>query len=250
MEGKMEDFSNQVAIITGASRGIGKAISRRFLAQGAKVIGIYAGNREAAEIFLAQAAEAGWHLEMIQCDISDSKQVSRLFQGIEEQQARLDILVNNAGIRRDAVLALMAETQWQQVLDTNLTGTYLMCRLAVPLMMQNKYGRIINITSPAAHIGFPGQANYAASKAGQIALTRTLAKEVARKKITVNCVSPGFIETDFIQDLPADQLSAYKKMVPMRRFGKPEEVADGVLYLASRGASYISGTTLDINGGL
>jgi len=120
----------------------------------------------------------------------------------------------------------------------------------VLMMMRNKYGRIINITSPVAHLGFPGQANYAASKAGQVALTKTLAQEVARKKITVNCVSPGFIATDFINDLNKDQLAAYKKMVPMRRFGTPDEVADAVLFLAGTSAAYITGTVLEINGGL
>ena len=246
----MDNFKGQVAVVTGASRGIGKAISHRFLENGATVIGVYAGNHKAADAFLAESKDKNWQLKMTQCNIADSKQVNLLFQDLEAQLGRLDILVNNAGIRRDAILALMAEEQWQQVIDINLTGTYLMCRKAVPLMMQHKYGRIINITSPSSQIGFPGQANYAASKAGQIGLTRTLAKEVARKKITVNCVSPGFIETDFIRDLSSEQLSAYKKMVPMRRFGTPEEVADSVLFLASRCASYISGSTLDINGAL
>jgi 3-oxoacyl-[acyl-carrier protein] reductase len=169
---------------------------------------------------------------------------------VEEKYQALDILVNNAGVRRDAVLALMQTEQWQQVIDINLTGTYFMAKQAVLLMMQHKYGRIINITSPVAYLGFPGQANYAASKAGQIALTRTLAKEVAKKKITVNCVSPGFISTDFINDLDKEQLISYKKMVPMRRFGTPEEVADAVLFLAGPRAAYITGTVLEINGGL
>jgi 3-oxoacyl-[acyl-carrier protein] reductase len=144
----------------------------------------------------------------------------------------------------------MQTEQWQQVIDINLTGTFFMAKKAVLLMMQKKYGRIINITSPVAHLGFPGQANYAASKAGQIALTKTLAKEVAKKKITVNCVSPGFISTDFINDLDNEQLASYKKMVPMRRFGTPEEVADAVLFLAGQKAAYITGTVLEINGGL
>ena len=173
-----------------------------------------------------------------------------LFALIEEKYPTLDILVNNAGIRQDAMLAMMRIKQWQQVIDTNLTGTYLMARQAVLLMMRNRYGRIITITSPVAHLGFPGQANYAASKAGQVALTKTLAQEVARKKITVNCVSPGFIATDFIKDLAPDQLAAYKKMVPMRRFGTPEEVADAVLFLAGSRAAYITGTILAIDGGL
>ena len=145
---------------------------------------------------------------------------------------------------------MMTSDDWNRVIEVNLTGTYLMSKQAVLLMMKKKYGRIINITSPVADLGFAGQANYAASKAGQVAFTKSLAKETAKKKITVNCVSPGFILTDFIKDLPQEQLAAYKKMVPMRRFGTAEEVADAVLFLASDRASYITGTVLDITGGL
>ncbi len=140
-------------------------------------------------------------LDLLKCNIANEEEVTALFAMIEEKYQSLDILINNAGIRRDAVLALMQTEQWQQVIDINLTGTFFMAKQAVLLMMQNKYGRIINITSPVAHLGFAGQANYAASKAGQIALAKSLAKEVAKKKITVNCISPGFIATDFINDL-------------------------------------------------
>jgi 3-oxoacyl-[acyl-carrier protein] reductase len=160
------------------------------------------------------------------------------------------VLVNNAGIRQDAVVALMDVNKWQKVLDVNLTGTFLMSKHAVLFMMQNKYGRIINITSPVARLGFTGQANYAASKAGQIALTKTLAKEVAKKKITVNCVSPGFIATDFLDGLSNELLAEYKKLVPMRRFGSVKDVANAVIFLAGKQASYITGTTLDVTGGL
>jgi 3-oxoacyl-[acyl-carrier protein] reductase len=144
----------------------------------------------------------------------------------------------------------MDDESWQQVIDVNLSGTFYMSKQAVLLMMKQKYGRIINITSPVAHLGFAGQANYAASKAGQIGMTRTLAKETARKKITVNCVSPGFIATELLDDLSAEQLAAYKNMVPMRRFGTAEEVAEAVLFLAGAQASYITGTVLEVNGGL
>ncbi|PID74626.1 MAG: beta-ketoacyl-ACP reductase [Desulfobacterales bacterium] len=162
----------------------------------------------------------------------------------------MQVLINCAGIRRDAVLAMMKHNDWQSVIDINLSGSFLMSRGAVPLMMQGKYGRIINITSPIAHLGFAGQSNYAASKAGQVAMARSLAKEVARKNITVNCISPGFIATDFIADLPEKQVKAYKQMVPMRRFGTVEEVADAALFLASAKAGYISGTVLEVAGGL
>jgi 3-oxoacyl-[acyl-carrier protein] reductase len=144
----------------------------------------------------------------------------------------------------------MDNSDWQQVIDVNLTGTFNMSKHAVMLMLKHKYGRIINITSPVAHLGFAGQTNYAASKAGQIGMTRSLAKETARKKITVNCVSPGFIATDFLDDLSDEQLAAYKNLVPMRRFGRPEEVADAVLFLAGPQASYITGSVLEVNGGL
>jgi 3-oxoacyl-[acyl-carrier protein] reductase len=246
----MEDFRGQTVIVSGATRGIGRAIAASFLEQGASVIGIYAGNSEAAASFSEEFNQYGSKLDLLKCDIAKEAEVISLFKMVEEKYQSLDILVNNAGIRRDAVLALMQTEQWQQVIDINLTGTYFMAKQAVLLMMQNKYGRIINITSPVAHLGFSGQSNYAASKAGQVALSKTLAKEVAKKKITVNCVSPGFIATDFINDLGKEQLAAYKKMVPMRRFGTPEEVAHAVLFLAGKGAAYITGTVLEINGGL
>ena len=246
----MENFSGRTALVSGATRGIGRAIAGKFLAAGANVIGLYAGNTEGAAAFAGEYAHYSAQLTLRQCDISREDEVKALFAMVEETYPALDILVNNAGIRRDAMLALMRTEQWQQVIDINLTGTYFMAKQAVLLMMQNKYGRIINITSPVAYLGFPGQANYAASKAGQVALSRTLAQEVAKKKITVNCVSPGFIATDFINDLDKDQLATYKKMVPMRRFGTPEEVADAVLFLAGQRAAYITGTVLEINGGL
>lgn len=246
----MEDFTGQTAIISGATRGIGKAIAMKFLQAGASVIGIYAGNTEAAALFSKECNAYAGQFELLQCDISKEAEVATLFKVIEDKYHSLDILVNNAGIRKDAVLAMMQTKQWQQVIDTNLTGTYFMTKQAVLLMMQKKYGRIINITSPVAHLGFAGQANYAASKAGQVALTKTVAKEVAKKKITVNCVAPGFIATDFISNLDKEQLAGYKKMVPMRRFGTPEEVADAVLFLAGHRAAYITGTVLEIDGGL
>jgi 3-oxoacyl-[acyl-carrier protein] reductase len=246
----MENFAGQTAIVSGATRGIGRAIAEKFLKAGARVIGIYGKNPDGARSFASEFAEYTDHFELLQCNIAKEAEVDALFAMVEKKYQALDILVNNAGIRRDALLALMQRKQWQDVIDINLTGTYYMAKRAVLLMMQNKYGRIINITSPVARLGFAGQANYAASKAGQVALTKSLAKEVARKKITVNCVSPGFIATDFINDLGKEQLAEYKKMVPMRRFGKPEEVADAVLFLAAPRAAYITGTVLEISGGL
>lgn len=246
----MNQFTGQTAVVTGATRGIGKAITLAFLEQGASVLGIYGGDTRAAEAFGDQCRQYGDKLRLFKCDVSDPEQVEAFFHEVEESCASLEILINNAGIRRDAMVAMMQPNDWKKVVDINLGGTFLMAKPAIPLMMKNKYGRIINITSPVAHLGFPGQANYAASKAGQIGFTKSLSKEIAKKKITVNCVSPGFIDTDFINDLPADQLSAYKKLVPMRRFGTAEEVASAVLFLASKEAAYITGSVLEINGGL
>ncbi len=246
----MQDFTGQKVVISGASRGIGKGISLAFLRQGATVIGVYGGNREAADKLQEECSEFGERLQLHQCDVSKASQVETFFQQVEEQFDTIDILINNAGIRRDKLLALMDMESWQQVLDINLTGTFTMSQKAVLLMLKQKYGRIINITSPVASMGFAGQTNYGASKAGQIGLTRSLCKETARKKITVNCISPGFIDTDLLDDLSDEQMKAYKKLVPMRRFGKIEEVAAAVLFLASKDAAYITGSVLDINGGL
>ena len=246
----MDLFTGQKVIVTGATRGIGKAVSTAFLEQGAIVIGIYGGNREAARRFEQECTAAGRAISLFCCDVSDEHDVKGFFTQVEAAYDSVEILVNCAGIRQDCLTALMKQEQWQSVIDINLTGTFNMCRSVVPLMLKHKYGRIINITSPVSHLGFQGQSNYAASKAGQIGFTRSLAKETARKKITVNCVSPGFIDTDFISDLSAEQVSTYKKMVPMRRFGTVEEVSSSILFLASPQASYITGTILEVSGGL
>ena len=237
-------------MVTGASRGIGRAISEALLARGATVIGIYGGNTAAADEFAASCGAAADRLQLHRVDVSDYQAVEAFYQQIEEQFDTIDILINNAGIRRDGVLAMMAEQDWRQVLDVNLTGGYIMAKFAVQLMMKQKYGRIVFITSPMGHLGFAGQANYAASKAGQVGLMKSLSKEVAKRKITVNCVSPGFIATDLIDDLADGQLKAYKKMVPARRFGTPQEVADAVLFLSGKNAAYINGSVLEITGGL
>jgi len=250
----MTDFQGRKAVISGATRGIGKAIAMAFLEAGATVIGVYNSNRKAADSFMQEWQESASFQEnrlfLYQCDISDQASVLKLFNGIEQQFDTIDILVNNAGIRRDAVLAMMQSDDWHRVIDVNLTGTFNMSKQAVLLMMKQKYGRIIHITSPMAHMGFAGQTNYAASKAGQIGMMRSLSKETAKRKITVNCVSPGFIDTELLEGLTADQLAQYKKLVPMKRFGKPQEVAAAVLFLAGEQASYISGAVLEITGGL
>lgn len=244
----MVGFKDKIALITGATRGIGRAVAESLLAKHCTVVGIYSSNHEEAEKF-----KASWPAEQLQlvcCNVADHQQVQKFYEDLETRHETLDVLVNNAGVRRDAIVALMSSDQWQQVIDINLTGTFNMAKGAIPLMMKQKYGRIVNITSPSSYMGIQGQANYAASKAGQVGFTRTLAKEVARKKITVNCVSPGFIKTDLLDDLSEDQIAAYKKMVPMRRFGTLDEVVDAVLFLASEKASYVTGSVLEVNGGL
>lgn len=246
----MHDFTGQIAVVTGATRGIGRAIAQALLDGGATVLATYAGNQEAAAQFAAANVAAGYRLRLSQFDVADYEQVSRFYRQVEEEFGHIHILVSNAGIRKDGVLAMMVPTDWQRVLDVNLTGSYNMAKHAVLLMLRERYGRIIFITSPMAHAGFAGQANYAASKAGQIGMARSLSKETAARKITVNCVSPGFIDTELLTGLTAEQIAAYKKSVPMGRFGKPEEVAEAVLFLCGPKAAYITGSVLEVNGGL
>jgi 3-oxoacyl-[acyl-carrier protein] reductase len=246
----MLEFEGKTAVVTGATRGIGRAITEALLARGATVAGIYGGNQVAAEAVVEACGQYEGRLLLRQLDVSDYQAVAAFFAELESAWDTLDILVNNAGIRRDAVLAMMKEEDWRRVLDVNLTGGYNMSKFAVPLMMKQKYGRIVFITSPMGHLGFAGQSNYAASKAGQVGLMKSLSKEVAKRKITVNCVSPGFIATELIDDLTEMQIKEYKKMVPANRFGTPVEVADAVLFLASERAAYINGAVLEITGGL
>lgn len=246
----MDDFKGQIAIVTGATRGIGRAITLEFLEQGATVVGVYGSNPQAAENMLQECEQFDGRLHLEQCDVADYAQVEDFFKKIEEKYESIDVLVSNAGIRRDAFLAMMPSEDWNRVIGVNLTGSYNMAKFAVMLMMKKKYGRIIFITSPMAYLGFAGQANYAASKAGQIGMMRSLAKETAKRKITVNCVSPGFIDTELLDGLSEEQMKEYKKMVPMRRLGKPEEVADAVLYLAGPKSTYVTGSVLEVNGGI
>jgi 3-oxoacyl-[acyl-carrier protein] reductase len=250
----MSDFQGKKAVVTGATKGIGKAITTAFLEAGATVIGVYGSDRDAADSLAQKWQQHSSYREnslfLSPCDVADESQVHNFFAMVEENFDTIDILVNSAGIRRDAVLAMMHSTDWQRVIDVNLTGTFNMSKQAVLLMLKQKYGRIIHITSPIAHMGFEGQTNYGASKAGQIGMMRSLAKETAKRKITVNCISPGFIDTELLADLTGDQVERYKKMVPMKRFGRPEEVAAAVLFLAGEQASYISGAVLEVTGGL
>ncbi len=242
------DFNGWNVIITGGTRGIGLAISEAFLTRGANVTALYQGNEAAAQAFKSRHPED--RLETARLDISDYKAAEAFFKEYSLRKKSLEVLVNNAGVRKDNAVGMMPPEDWNAVLSTNLGGTYAMSKFALLKMMENRFGRIISITSPSGSMGFQGQANYAASKAGQVAFTKSLAKEAARRQITVNCVSPGFIDTELIADLPEDQRNAYKSMIPMRRFGKPEEVASAVIFLASRDSSYITGAVLEVTGGL
>ena len=246
----MSEFAGQIAVVTGATRGIGLAVSRALLAAGATVLGVYGSDREAAHRLLIESGDVGERLQLFQCDVADYDAVAELYGTIEERFDSIDILVSNAGIRRDAVLAMMSADDWRRVIEVNLNGSFHMAKHAVMLMMKKRYGRIIFITSPMAYLGFAGQSNYAASKAGQVGLMRSLSKETAKRKITVNCVSPGFIDTELIAGLSETQRAEYRKMVPLRRFGTPDEVAEAVLFLAGPKSAYITGSVLEINGGI
>ena len=243
------DFYDQTVVVTGGTRGIGRAASEAFLAAGADVVCLYGGDESAADKMRADHENQGG-LRIERLDVADADACQDFWRRLEADEIVPQVLVNNAGIRRDNVLAMMPEEDWRRVMDVNLGGVFNMSKFAVQAMSGRRYGRIVNLTSPSGQLGFEGQANYAASKAGMVALTKSLSKEVAKRGITANCVSPGFIDTDFIRDLPEDQAKKYKQMVPAKRFGKPEEVADAILFLASRESAYITGAVLEVTGGL
>ena len=246
----MHDFKGQTVIVTGGTRGIGKSIAESFLRAGARVLVTYSSNEVSMEQFKQDNTEFSGSYDIQKFTVSRYEDVEKFFDYVETKYGSLEVLVNNAGVRKDAVLAMMKESEWHDVLNVNLSGVFYTCKFAVMIMMRKRYGRIINITSPSGKYGFEGQANYAASKAGLVALTKSLSKEVARRGITVNCVSPGFIETELIQDLSKELRDSYIAQVPLKRFGKPEEVAACVLFLASKDASYVNGSTLEVTGGL
>jgi 3-oxoacyl-[acyl-carrier protein] reductase len=244
------DFKGQTALVAGGTRGIGRAISEAFLKAGAKVVATYLSNDEEAKKFKKANADRANFLDIYQFNVTDYESVENFYKKVEVKYKSFQILVISSGIRSDSIVGMMKAEDWNRVINTNLTGTFNLSKLAVQSMMRQRYGRIITLTSPIGKFGFAGQANYAASKAGQVAFTRSLSKEVASRKITVNCVSPGFIDTDFIGDLPEEQRKAYKDQVPLKRFGTPEDVTYPVLFLASRETDYITGSVLDVTGGL
>jgi 3-oxoacyl-[acyl-carrier protein] reductase len=238
----------QVALITGASRGIGRAIALSLAAEGANVVVNYASSSAAAEQVVAEITQGGGSAIALQADVSKADQVDALVNATMEKWHRLDILVNNAGITRDTLLLRMKPEDWQAVIDINLTGVFLCTRAASKIMLKQKSGRIINITSVSGLMGNPGQANYSAAKAGVIGFTKTIAKELASRGITVNAVAPGFINTDMTSDVKSEEIL---KFIPLGRFGQPEEVAGMVRFLAAdSAASYITGQVLNVDGGM
>jgi 3-oxoacyl-[acyl-carrier protein] reductase len=243
-------YNNQTVIVTGGTRGIGAGLTTAFLKEGAQVIATYGSNDQAAQEFKDSLGEFSSKVFLKKFDVSIASQVEAFYQWVEETFPSVEVLVNNSGIRKDQLLASMSLEEWKRVLEVNLDGTFLMTQKAVLLMMKTRYGRIVNISSVGGRLGLAGQANYAASKAAQIAMSKSLSKEVGKRGITVNNVAPGFIETELLSDLPEELIKEYKKSVPLKRFGTVEEVASAVLFLASREASYITGETLEISGGL
>jgi 3-oxoacyl-[acyl-carrier protein] reductase len=243
------DLSGQLAIVTGASRGIGRTIAGRLAAAGARVICV-ARSAERLDQVVAEITSGGGEAEPRPCDVTDGTAVDQLIEQVVEQWSRIDVLVNNAGITRDTLIPRMTDAQWDEVLQTNLRSAFLLTRAVTRPMMQQRSGRIINIASVSGLIGNPGQSNYSASKAGMIGMTRSVARELAKRKVTVNAICPGFIATEMTEALGSALLDEVKKRVPARRLGTTAEVADAVLFLASGAADYITGQVLTIDGGL
>ena len=243
-------MKGKIALVTGGSRGIGRAIALKLAEAGCDVAVFYAGRKDAAEETVQQLQGLGVRAICVQCDVSDENQVAAAFKQVCDELGLPDILVNNAGIVRDGLAMRMSAENFRAVLDTNLTGAFNMIHACLPGFLRRRSGRIINISSVSGMMGNPGQANYASSKAGLIGLTKTIAREVASRGITVNAVAPGFIETDMTRSMNEAALNAGVAQVPMGRMGRPEDVANAVRFLASDEASYITGCVLKVDGGM
>ncbi|MBO9997455.1 MAG: 3-oxoacyl-[acyl-carrier-protein] reductase [Cyanobacteria bacterium SID2] len=244
----LQRLKEKVAIVTGGSRGIGRATVLALAAEGAKVVVNYASSSTAAEEVVQQIQDMGGEAIAVQADVSKADQVDALIKATTDKWGQIDVLVNNAGITRDTLLLRMKPEDWQAVIDLNLTGVFLCTRAVSKLMLKKKTGRIINIASVAGQMGNPGQANYSAAKAGVIGFTKTVAKELASRGVTVNAVAPGFIETDMTEGLQAEEIL---KFIPLGRYGKAEEVAGLIRFLAADpAAAYITGQTMNVDGGM
>jgi 3-oxoacyl-[acyl-carrier protein] reductase len=245
----LPNLQGKVAIVTGASRGIGRAIAQELANYGASVVVNYASSNDAAESLVTEIITAGGQAIALQADVSKSDQVDALFNAAIDKFKRVDILVNNAGITRDTLLLRMKPEDWQAVIDLNLTGVFLCTRAASKIMLKQRSGRVINIASVAGQMGNPGQANYSAAKAGVIGFTKTVAKELASRGITVNAVAPGFIATDMTSNL--SNTEDILKYIPLGRYGQPEEVSGVVRFLAADpAAAYITGQVFNVDGGM
>ncbi|MBC2702958.1 3-oxoacyl-[acyl-carrier-protein] reductase [Desulfobacula sp.] len=239
--------NTQIALVTGASRGIGKAIAKALAKTDRFVYLNFNLNREKADTTLKEIISSGGNGALLQFDVTNQEESEKAIEKIIKEQGKIDILVNNAGIRDDKLMVRMKKTNWQTVLDTNLTGFFNVTRLVVKNMLPKRFGRIINISSTSGQIGQAGQVNYSASKAGLIGATKALSREIAKRNITVNSVAPGFIETEMIKGLSLEKIA---DTIPAGRLGKPEEVAATVLFLCSKDAGYITGQVIGINGGI
>lgn len=240
------NLTGKVALVTGASRGIGRAIAETLVEAGAVVVGTATSEKGAAAI-QEYLGDKGFGLVL---NVTDSKSITDLFALIKEKAGDVDILVNNAGITRDNLLMRMKDDEWQDIIDTNLTSLFRLSKPVMRTMMKKRFGRIINIGSVVGTMGNAGQVNYSAAKAGLIGFTKSLAREVASRQITVNAIAPGFIQTDMTDELTEDQQKAIMSQVPMERLGQAQEIANAVLFLASDSAAYITGETLHVNGGM
>ena len=244
------NLSGKVALVTGASRGIGRQIALTLAGYGAAVIVNYNGSEAKAKEVVEEITQAGGSAEAIQCSVSDFEKSGAMIQEIIKKYGRLDILVNNAGVTRDNLIMKMSEEEFDQVLDTNLKGTFNTIRHVSRQMLKQRSGKIINISSVSGVLGNAGQANYAASKAGVIGLTKTMARELASRGITVNAVAPGFVDTEMTEVLKEEVKEAAVAQIPLKRFGKPEEIAAAVAFLASEKADYMTGQVIHVDGGM